>query len=471
MNHSKKARLTEGGVFKTLATMVIPMLMAIMTMVGFNLVDTYFIGQLGTTELAAISFTFPVIMLLASLSQGLGVGASAVISRAIGEGDHDRVRRLTTDGLLLSLLIVIVFGSIGLLTIDPLFTALGAKPDVLPFIREYMALWYIALMFVVVPMVGNSAIRATGDATTPAIIMFIAVGVNLVLDPLLIFGIGDWQGMGIQGAALATAISRMVTMVASLWVLTRREKMLTFVKPALADVTSSWRKILHVGIPAAGTQMLNPISIAIITRLVAAYGSPAVAAFGVASRIEFFAIAVMMAVSTVLTPFVGQNWGAGKLDRVDRAITLSERFAIGWGVLIAVILALFGRPIAGLFDNNPEVIAWLVIYLLIVPISYTMQGTLLAVNATLNALNRPLQSTALMILRLLVLYVPLAAIGSALYGLIGIFGAASLANLLAGAAAMWWLHNVMRRELAADTPKSDVPITPKPATVHSSEGG
>ena len=123
-----------------------------------------------------MSFTFPVVMTLGSLAFGLGVGASSVIARAIGEGDMRRVQRFTTNSLTLALTAVILFVALGLLTIDPLFQALGAKPEIMPFVHGYMRIWYFGMVFLVVPMVGNSAIRAAGNALTPSIIMIFSGG-------------------------------------------------------------------------------------------------------------------------------------------------------------------------------------------------------------------------------------------------------------------------------------------------------
>ena len=231
MKKAGRANLTEGAVGRTLIKLTIPMFLAILAMVVFNLVDTAFVGRLGTEELAAISFTFPVVLVINSLAGGLGVGASAVISQAIGKGDRYRVQRLTTDSLGLSVMVGVVFVSIGLVTIDPLFRLLGATPEVLPLIRQYMTLWYIGVIFVVIPMVGNAAIRATGDTRTPATIMMVAAGINIILDPILIFGLGFFPGLGIAGAALATVIARAITLGASLWVLVRRERMVIWSRP------------------------------------------------------------------------------------------------------------------------------------------------------------------------------------------------------------------------------------------------
>ena len=136
MGQGNKARLVEGPVGKTLIKLTIPMIFGMVGMVIFNLADTFFVGQLGTNQLAALSFTFPVVLVIHSLALGLGIGASAVISRAIGEGSHDKVQRLTTDSLILSILFVGFFVLVGSLTINPLFRLLGAPDNILPMIKE-----------------------------------------------------------------------------------------------------------------------------------------------------------------------------------------------------------------------------------------------------------------------------------------------------------------------------------------------
>jgi len=270
-------QLVEGPVGKTLVRLTLPMLVGILGMVAFNLVDTFFVGRLGTRELAAMSFTFPVVLVVSSIARGLGVGTTAVISRAIGEGDHQKVQRLTTDSLLLSLLVVIAFVVVGVLTIEPLFRLLGAGDEVLPLIKRYMLIWYVGMPFVVIPMVGNSAIRATGDTKTPSVIMLTAMLVNLGLDPLLIFGPGPFPRLELAGAALATAIARASALGVSLYVLRKREGMITLSLPRLRELANTWRRVLYLGVPAAATYIVIPLSTGIVTRLVAGYGVDRVA--------------------------------------------------------------------------------------------------------------------------------------------------------------------------------------------------
>ena len=441
----KKAVLTEGPVGRTLVSLTIPMMFGILSMVAFNLVDTIFVGRLGAVQLAALSYTFPVVLVIASIAMGLGIGASAVISVAIGEGNDQKVRRLTTDSLILSLLIVTVFAVTGLLTIDPVFTALGAPPHILPLIRQYMRIWYFGVICVVVPMVGNNAIRASGDTKTPAIIMTIAAGINIIFDPLLIFGIGPFPRLEIAGAATATVFARTTTLIVSLYVLYRRKQMITLEIPRLREVLQSWKRILYIGIPAASTRIIIPLASGVITRLLSSYGPKTVAGYGVASRIEFFLLTVILALAAVLAPFVGQNWGAGKHDRVRDAMKFSKHFSLVYGVVLIGVLAIIARPLATVFNKDDTVVTTITSYLRIVPLGYSLQGILVLCAAAMNVLNRPLHAAALSVAQMFVIYIPLALLGSTLFGVRGVYGALTLAYVIAGVAA----HLVMRRILTA----------------------
>ncbi len=450
MDEPQQARLTEGSIARTLVNLTGPMVIGMLGIAAFNLADTYFIGQLGTRELAAMSFTFPVVMIVGSLSQGLGVGASAVISRAIGEGNRQKVQQLTTHGLLLSVLVVAAFVAVGLFSIDPVFRFLGASPEVLPLIRQYMTIWYLGVVAVVVPQVGNNAIRATGDTKTPSTVMLVAVIANLILDPLLIFGIGPLPRLELAGGALASVLSRLATMLVSLWILYARERMIALTIPKLRESLNSWKQILYIGLPTAAANTMVPLSAGIITRLIAAYGPAAVAAFGVANRIESFALLVPMSLVSVLTPFVGQNWGAEQYERAVTGIRYSQRFALAWGLAMVVLLGLSGGPLAALFTDNPEAIATARTYFWIVPLSYGMYGVLKLATIVMSVLNKPLRSSVLTLAQTFALYLPLAFLGTELIGLSGIFGAAALSYVVTGIAGYFWLKRSLTESMEYD---------------------
>lgn len=449
-------KLTDGPVGPQLVKLTLPMMWGLFALIAFNLVDTYFVGQLGTAQLAAMSFTFPVVLTLGNLAFGLGIGATSVIARAIGEGDIARVQRFTTNSLTLALTVVFLCASVGLFTIDPLFKALGAGPDVLPYIREYMRIWYFGIVFLVVPMVGNSAIRAAGNTLTPSIIMTVAAGTNILLDPLLINGALGFPRMELQGAALATVIARAISLVAALWVLRFKEKLLSNQIPDLQETLWCWRDILVVGLPAAAGSAIVPVSIGVITRFLAIHGAAAVAGFGLASRVESLASIATMALASSMGPFVGQNWGAQQVDRVRQALNQSYRFCLVWGLVVAVVLGLVARSLAAFFNPDPEVIAIAVRYLWLVPISYGAAGMLQVTSSAFNAMGKPIPSITITSARMVGCYVPLAYVAGRIAGPTGIFAAAAIANLLVGFGAYGWSRKTCLQPATPVMPNTDI---------------
>lgn len=443
-NSQASARLVHGSVPGLLASMSIPMAWGILAVITFNIADTYFVGQLGTTPLAALSFTFPVVMAITSLALGLGIGTASVLARAIGSKTQQEVQRLTTDSLVLSTLLVAVLSVIGLLTIEPLFSLMGAGAEALPLIREYMLLWYLGMPFLVVPMVGNFAMRSAGEARLPGLLMVVGALINIALDPLLIFGWGVVPALGIQGAAIASVLARIITLIAAILIL-QRMRLIAWTWPRVGHLMASAREISYIALPAAATNVINPLSIGVITAIVANYGQPAVAGFGVATRIEALALIPLLALTAGLGPLIGQNWGAQEHGRVAQALQVSTRFSIAWGIFVSLVLAVLAPVIVPFFDDHPETIAAATLYLWIVPISFTAYGILICVNAALNAAGRPLIATSLMFARTFGLYVPLAWMATHAFGLGMVFAAAAAASFVSGVVA-WRLGLRLTRQ-------------------------
>jgi putative MATE family efflux protein len=443
-----RTRLLEEPVGGTLMRLAVPMIFGILSMVVYNLADTFFVGRLGKEQLAVLSFTFPVVLTVSSLAQGIGMGASAVVSRAIGSKDYQRVRRLASDSLSLGLLVVSIGAVAGLFTIRPLFSLLGAGGVVLEYIEQYMRVWYIGMLFVVVPMVGNNIIRATGDSRTPGIIMVIGAAANLTLDPLLIFGPGPFPALGIQGAAAATLIGRGATFLIAMFVLAVREKLLAYNMPRPGEIWESWREILHIGVPNAATKMIIPLGNGFITRVVASYGAAAVAGYGVGVRVEFFSLAALNALSSVVGPFIGQNLGAGRFQRVEAGFATSGRFSLYVGGGLFLIYLILAGKIATLFNPDTQVVATASLYLRIVSFAYAAQGFYLVASAGLNVMKRPLQAAGLSLLEMFVLSVPLALLGSHLFGTAGVFTAVAFSYTATGLAALLLVRRVLKRYTA-----------------------
>jgi putative MATE family efflux protein len=439
-----QARLTQGSVGRHLVDMTVPVLYGVFMMMLQGFVDAWFIGQVGVRELAALSFGFPILMIVTSVAIGLGAGTSSVVARAIGKHDHRRARRLATDSLILCFLITGAICIAGILTIEPLFRLLGAPEDMLPLIKGYMTILYIGVPFVVVGMVGMSSMRATGDTRLPSKLMVVASVLNMILDPILIFGIGPVPAMGLNGAAMAALLARASIFAGTIFFMRYRLDMLTFNKPDPGELRKSWIDILHVGIPAAGTNAIIPIATAVITAMLASYGPEAVAGFGVASRIESVTLVLFYAMSAIIGPFVGQNVSAGKADRINEALRLCLVFCLGSGLVIAVLLAASSGFLPGLFSDDSRVTDVARLFLWIAPVSYGAYGVVMVMNASFNGIGSPLPAVAISVARMGVIYVPVALLLNHLYGVGGIFAAYAIANIVTGIIAYLWARSAVQ---------------------------
>lgn len=442
---SRRATLTEGPVATHLVKLTVPMIWGLLAMMGFQLADTWFVAQLGSLPLAAMSFTFPVVLVVTNLGIGLMAGTSSVIARRIGHGEEARVRRLSTDALILSTLLAVVLGIVGLVTLEPLFRLLGADDQVMPLVADYMVIWYLGLVFMLPPMAAVGAIRATGDSAGQSIVLISGSLANLVLDPLLIFGLAGLPRLELEGAALASVLARVITLAPGFYLLQTRHRLMDWRLPQWRELQTSCREVLHVAAPAAGTNVIVPLGMGVVTALVAGYGPAAVAGFGAASRIESLSLIVFYAMSSVIGPLVGQNLGAGRAHRVAQAIATSTRFCLGFGVILAGAMGLLAPWLAALFTDNPVVLSTTVDYLRWVPWSYGAAGIVMVINAALNGTGHPLSATGISVTRVVVLYVPLAYFGSTIAGVFGIFAGITAANLLAGAVGTaWWRRTLPR---------------------------
>ncbi|HFQ4953999.1 TPA: MATE family efflux transporter [Vibrio vulnificus] len=445
-----KHGLLSAPIAETLRKMTVPMIFGMVAILMFNLVDTFFISLLGTEALAAISYTFPVTFAVNCITMGIGVGLSTSIGRLLGQGEAHQAARFTTHGLLLAVVLVALASTLGFFTVTPLFTLLGAKEELIPLIGQYMHVWYLTIPLLVIPMAGNSAIRATGDTKTPAKIMMLAGLINGVLDPLLIFGIGPFPELGIQGAAIASALSWLGALIGSFYVLIKRERLLGL--PQWQRLKEDWQQILKVGTPAALSNAMNPLSGAILMMMLSSHGTAAVAAYGAAQRIESILILVLMALTSALTPFMAQNFGARNPQRAFQGLFVSMRFSVLFQGLVFLMMVPLSIPLAALFSQEQAVRDLLWHYLLVVPISYGFLGIVMMLVSGLNAMHQPLNAFRWSVIRLFVFTLPAAYLGSWLYDIEGLFIGIAVGNILVGLCSYLYALKQRKQQLATLVP-------------------
>jgi putative MATE family efflux protein len=431
-HYANKGDLTTGSIRAHLIRLSAPMVLGIFAIISFQIADMYFIGLLGLDQLAAISFTFPVTMAIFSFMIGMSIATSSVVSRSIGAKNNDEAARISTHAILLSFFISCFIGALGFVYLKPLFHIMGASDKLIPYIWEFMSVWFAGVALVSVPLVINASIRACGDSRTPAMIMMIVAIVNIILDPILMFGWFGFPAMGIAGVAFATLFGNGAAMIAGLYVL--RYKKGYFLKNGweMHLFGDSLKRLLVISIPAGLMSALQPLTNGLLIGLISAYGKNAVAAYGIVYRIESFAFIVIMALATGMAPIIGQNWGAQRYDRVRETLNQALAFSVAWSLAAALLLIPFGKFFAGFFTDDSGTLQIVGLYFMIVAATHWVGNLGAGWGSAFNAMGQPKRAFFILFTKLVLVTIPLAWVGNYFYGLAGLFAGIAFSNLVVG---------------------------------------
>ncbi len=443
----QRERLLTGPVNRVLFDLSWPMTLGLFSVIAINVTDTFYIGQLGSTELSAIGFCFPVIFGLSAVSIGMGNGGAAVVSRAIGAGQEDRAKALITSSLLFVTGFSIVLALIMLQITDSVFLGLGAPPELIPVINEFIDIWYWGLPLLVAPIVLNGLIRAAGEATFPSVLMVVAAVINAVISPFIIFGLFGMPELGMRGAAIATVIARAVISALSIaWLV--RAQLMTFSREMLTTFLPCMTQVLRYGAPAFFAQLASPIAAAIVTRLLASDGPDAVAGFAVGARIEALIVIPFFALQTGITPFIGQNVGAGATARLKQSERTVWAFAALWGGLGGLLMFTCGESLAALFTDNPAIAATSDAYLEAISFGLWGAGLLVVGIGIFSPLGYPNLAMVSNAGRFIALYAGVAMIAVLLWGAApkdAVFWSASASYALAGLGSAFAVRFLLTR--------------------------
>ena len=448
------ASFAEGELSRHVLRLSGVMTLGLLSMTLAQLLEAVYLGLLGTQAIAAVTFTFPVLVAIFAATRGIGVGCAVVLARAMGEGGRERAAFFTTHGLLLLLALNLPCAALLFVFARPLFHLLGAHGEVLDMAVAYIRIACFGLPMFGVSMVGTMLMRAIGDPVAPGYVIAAGSVLQAALGPFLIFGWAGFPALGVEGAAWSLVIGRSVSFLIAMHWFFVKERMIRAPlyrsRPAESGpwmrFAESCRSIMHIGIPAMLGNLVEPLSAAIITPLLASFGTAVVAGFGIASRIDALAFMVMISISSSAAPLVGQNWGARRFDRVDATLQLCYRYCLIWGVVAGVAMWLGARFLVSLINDDPDVVAAAVSYLYIVPITVGFAGMTNVAIGTFNALSKPWPPLLLSLLRLLAFYVPLAFLASRHFGYLGVFAAAAFANVVLGLWGRAWNQRTIKQE-------------------------
>lgn len=415
-----------------------PMCFGVVALLGFQLVDSAFIARLGVEPLAALGFTVPVMQLVIGVQVGIGIATTAVIARVIGRGEPERAHRIGGLVVVAGSLVMLALVTLLWLLRHPLTTAMGATDAIAPLIDAYWAPWLASAWLGAFLYIGYSLCRAQGDTRLPGLFMVVTSLINLILDPIFIFSLG-W---GLPGAALATIVAFGTGAAVIYAVLWRRRWLVLDMASLPAARTLQW--LGSIAGPAMVSQLLPPVTAMLATGLVARYGSDAVGAWGLGSRLEFFSIVVVLALTMSLPPMIARLVGQGDLARIRRLVRLAVGFVIAWQLAVAAIWLIGHQAFAALLAGEAAVRGHLADYLVRVPLSYSGLGVCMLVVSICNALGWPMRALLASLLRLFVCFLPALWLGAEWGGLTGLFNGALVGNVAAGLSA-WSVYTLAMR--------------------------
>lgn len=385
---SEQAKFLEGSLFRHITVMSLTSSIGLMAIFAVDFIDMIFIAMLGKEALAAaVGYAGAILFFTTSFGIGMAIAAGALVARALGAGDTDLARRRATNALLYGLIFGAAFAALVWSRLDEIVGLVGATGETKRFAVEYLAIIVPTLPLLMIGMVGSAILRAHGDARRAMMATIYGGVVNAVLDPILIFGLD----LELTGAALASVAARIAIAATALSPVLRHHG--GFTMPWARGLMADLSPVLTIAAPAILTQLATPVGQAYVTRAMAAYGPEAVAGTAIVGRLTPLAFGVVFALSGAIGPIIGQNFGAGKHDRVRAAFREGLLFTAVVVVAISAVLYVLRAPIATLFAAEGMTLTLVLLFCGPLALAFFFNGVIFVANAAFNNLGHPLYST------------------------------------------------------------------------------
>ena len=448
MDLSKKSdRLGKENISKLLLKLSAPAIIGMLIQALYNIIDSIYIGRLSTEALSALSLSFPVQMILISLGVGTGVGASSLISRLLGEGNQKRASNAAEHVFFIAILYGIVVGISGFFLADDIIRVFTSDPILIDYAQRYIKIIMIGSIAIFAPATFNYILRGEGNTLLPMLTMVIGAVINIILDPLIIFGIGFFPKLGIEGAAVATIFSRFIGGVFITFVLFSDKNEITL---RLKDFDFDWKiikEIYQVGLPAVVNRLIFSFAVMFINKILGNFNSTAIAVMGVIFRLQSFFLMAVFGLNQGYLPLVGYNFGYNKPYRLKKTVILGGLTALSFGTIGFVVFQFFPKSILSTFNNDPKLIKIGVGALKKVSLSYFFMVLNIIGVATFQAIGQGLPSLIITFLRQAVLLVPGMYILGEFAGLSATWFSFPIAELTAFIIMGSWLYKTIKNSM------------------------
>ncbi|UMZ74460.1 MATE family efflux transporter [Natranaerofaba carboxydovora] len=427
MQQNDTARMGTENIMKLMLQFSLPSTVGMVVMATYNIMDTFFIGMLGSEAIAALTVAHPIQMLLGSVAIGTGVGAASLISRSLGSGDNEEAEKALGQVIGLSIIYSIIVFVGGLFVLEPILVMAGATPEILPLAWEYIIVITSGSIMFFLLMGLNNVLRAEGSPILSMKVMIVSAVVNIILDPIFIF----LFGLGVQGAAVATVLAKVAGIIIIFWRFLGPNSVLKLRLKNIKPTVKTVLEIYRIGVPAMVLPFSINISHMVANSILAGYGHVPVAVMGLFFRLQMLAIMPAIGFKQGLLPLIGYNYGAGYNDRIRevlvKGVGISTLFITVFGAAYFISPGFF----LGLFTTDPELLELGTGALRIMVIMFPLLGLHNMASVYFQAVGKGLPSLFLSLLREAMLFIPIVLLLSNIYGLEGVWFSRPLSDFLA----------------------------------------
>lgn len=433
--------LTTGNIVSNLWHLALPVMVGGALLDVFNIVDMIFVGRLGPDAIAAVSISGVLMGLIRMVAMGISTGTVALISRFVGRSERETAQLVLGQSITLSLLASLLVAVFGVILAAPILRALGAAEAVIPHGVAYLRTMCIGSITMFLSIVLGAGMRGFGNATVHMIALGAASVLNIALDPLFIFGLGPFPRLEVGGSAVATVISRAVASVILLVVIYRNYGGFRLRAPRGREDGSFFRRIIRIGSYSALRMLSMNISRLVLVRIVATFGTFAVAAFGIGLRLRIFVLILGFGLADATAVTVGQNLGAKNPERAEKVAWISVGFFAVGLVAISAVFLLFPRAIIGVFNDNPEVLRLGTSFLMFFVPSLFFLDLAIVLGRAIDGAGNTQATMWITFLSLIVLGIPMAWGFANLWGVDGVWAALVASNAVQGLGMLYWFRS------------------------------
>ena len=447
--NNKLELLGNAPIPKALMSLGVPIMIGMLINALYNLVDAYFVGGLGERQMGAISIAFPLGQVVVGLGLMFGNGAASYLSRLLGRGEKDTANQVVSTALYSSLLIGAVIILFAAVFMEPILIMLGATETILPYALTYARIYVISCIFNVFNVTMNNIVSSEGAAKTTMCALLLGAVLNIGLDPLFIYTLD----LGVAGAAIATAISQMVSTLVYLIYVFRKKSAFSFSIKKFTPTKAIMTEILKIGVPTLTFQILTSLSIALINRAANSYGDAVIAGMGAVTRITSMGTLVVFGFLKGFQPIAGFSYGAKKFDRLREAIKISTLWSTIFCVIVGLLIAVFSKQIISQFTTgNEEMILVGQKSLIANGFSFFLFGFYTVYSSLFLALGKGAAGFFLGACRQGICFVPVILLLPTVWEINGILYAQPIADVLSAVITVWMALK-LHKELSATEAK------------------